>query len=118
MGPRLSQRATSAAAAAAAVVVVSACGPGVAAASQRIEAERMHVSSGAGHVGRDAGASGPRALLLGGGGPARAAARGRGAGARQGPRARVERGLTGGDAGRGAARALPRAPRSLLPRRR
>jgi hypothetical protein len=74
MGPRLSPRAIWAAAAAAAVVV-AACGPGVAVASQRVEAERMHVSSGAGHVVRDAGASGRRALLLDAAGTARASVR-------------------------------------------
>jgi hypothetical protein len=74
MGPRLSPRATSGVVAAAAVVV-AACGPGVAAASQRIEAERMHISSGAGRVVRDAGASGRRALLLDAAGTARASVR-------------------------------------------
>ena len=51
MGARLSPRGTSGAVAVAAVV--AACAPGAAAASQRIEAERMHVSHGAGHVVRD-----------------------------------------------------------------
>jgi hypothetical protein len=74
MGPRLSPRATSGVVAAAAIVV-AACGPGVAAANQRIEAEHMTVSAGAGHVVRDAGASGRRALLLDAAGTARASVR-------------------------------------------
>ena len=73
MGPRLSPWGTSGAVAVAAVV--AACAPGAAAASQRLEAERMHVARGAGHVVRDATASGRRALLLDGGGTARASVR-------------------------------------------
>ncbi|MGZ6696967.1 MAG: endo alpha-1,4 polygalactosaminidase, partial [Solirubrobacteraceae bacterium] len=74
MGPRLSPCGTSGVVAAAAVVV-AAWAPGTAAAGQRIQAERMHVSHGAGHVVRDAGASGGRALLLDGAGTARASVR-------------------------------------------
>ena len=74
MGLRLSPRGTSGVVAVAAVIV-AACAPGAAAGSQRIEAERMHVSRGAGHVVRDAGASGRRALLLDGPGTARASVR-------------------------------------------
>jgi hypothetical protein len=74
MGLCPSPRATSGVAAVAAVVV-AALVPGVAGAAQRIEAERMHVSSGAGHVVRDAGASGRRALLLDGAGLARTSVR-------------------------------------------
>ena len=61
-----------------AAVIVAACAPGAAAGSQRIEAERMHVSRGAGHIVRDDGASGGRALLLDGPGTARASVRVRG----------------------------------------
>jgi hypothetical protein len=63
------------AAAAAAAVVVAACAPAAALGSQRVEAERMHVARGAGHVVRDATASGRRALLLDGRGTARATVR-------------------------------------------
>ena len=73
MGPRLSPRGTSGAVAVAAVV--AACAPSAAAASQRVEAERMQIARGAGHVVRDATASGRRALLLDGGGTARASVR-------------------------------------------
>jgi hypothetical protein len=57
---------------AAAAAVVAVCAPSVAAGSQRVEAEHMHVARGAGHVVRDATASGRRALVLDGPGTARA----------------------------------------------
>ena len=53
-------------------VAAAACAPTAAAGSQRLEAERMHVARGAGHVVRDATASGRRALVLDGRGTARA----------------------------------------------
>jgi hypothetical protein len=58
--------------AAAAATVVAACAPAGALGAQRVEAERMHVARGAGHVVRDATASGRRALVLDGRGTARA----------------------------------------------
>jgi endo-alpha-1,4-polygalactosaminidase (GH114 family) len=47
------------------------CAPATALSSQRVEAERMHVAHTAGHVVRDATASGRRALVLDGPGTAR-----------------------------------------------
>jgi hypothetical protein len=64
----LSRRGTSGVVAAA---VVAVCAPSAAAGSQRVEGEHMHVARGAGHVVRDATASGRRALVLDGPGSAR-----------------------------------------------
>jgi Glycoside-hydrolase family GH114 len=55
-----------------AALAAAACAPAAASGSQRVEAERMHLARGAGHVVRDASASGRRALLLDGKGTARA----------------------------------------------
>ena len=55
-----------------AAAAVAACAPAAATATQRVEAERMHVARGAGHVVRDATASGRRALVLDRPGTARA----------------------------------------------
>jgi len=61
--------------AATAAIVVAAWAPTGALGAQRVEAERMHLSRGAGHVVRDATASGRRALVLDGSGSARASVR-------------------------------------------
>jgi endo-alpha-1,4-polygalactosaminidase (GH114 family) len=71
MGQRLNRRGRSGLVAVAALVG-AVCAPATAPASQRIEAERMHVAHGAGHVARDATASGRRSLVLDGPGTARA----------------------------------------------
>jgi hypothetical protein len=55
-----------------AAFAAAACAPAAASGSQRVEAERMHVARGTGHVVRDATASGRRALILDGTGTARA----------------------------------------------
>ena len=70
MGIRLSRGGRTGAAVAA--LVVAAWAPTGALASQRVEAEGMHVAHGAGHVVRDATASRRRALVLDGPGTARA----------------------------------------------
>jgi endo-alpha-1,4-polygalactosaminidase (GH114 family) len=56
---------------AAEAALLAACAPSTAHASQRIEAERMHVAPATGRVVRDASASGRRALVLVGRGSAR-----------------------------------------------
>jgi endo-alpha-1,4-polygalactosaminidase (GH114 family) len=61
--------------AATAAIVVAAWAPAGALGAQRVEAERMHLARGAGHVVRDATASGRRALVLDGSGTARESVR-------------------------------------------
>jgi hypothetical protein len=74
MRTRLPQRAGPGAVALLIAALVG-CAPAGAAGTQRVEAERMHVAKATGRAVRDASASGRHALLLVGGGSARARVR-------------------------------------------